>query len=91
MGFGIPAAIGAKLCKPSSTVICVTGDGGFLMNCGELLTARRLGLNIVVVILCDRSLSLIDVKQKRKNVPQYGTDLYKGEYLGSDSFLGFLF
>ncbi|CVK19747.1 thiamine pyrophosphate-binding protein [Sporomusa sphaeroides] len=88
MGFGIPAAIGAKLCQPSSTVICVTGDGGFLMNCGELLTARRLGLHIVVVVLCDRSLGLIDVKQQRQNLPQYGTDLYVGEYFGSDSFLG---
>jgi acetolactate synthase-1/2/3 large subunit len=88
MGFGIPAAIGAKLCKPTSTVVCITGDGGFLMNCGELLTARRLGINIVVIVLCDRNLSLIEVKQNRKKVVQYGTDLYQGEYFGSDTFLG---
>jgi acetolactate synthase-1/2/3 large subunit len=43
MGFGIPAALGAKLCRPDSPVVGLTGDGGFLMNCGELLTARRRG------------------------------------------------
>ena len=88
MGFGIPAAIGAKLCKPASTVVCITGDGGFLMNCGELMTARRMGINIVVIVLCDRNLSLIEVKQDWKNVPQYGTNLYEGEYFAANNFLG---
>lgn len=88
MGFGIPAAIGAKLCRPSTPVVCVTGDGGFLMNCGELMTARRLGINIVIIVLCDRNLSLIEVKQDWKNVVQYGTDLYEGDYFAADKFLG---
>jgi len=88
MGFGIPAAIGAKLCKPDQSVVCVNGDGGFLMNCGELMTARRLGINIVVIVMCDRNLSLIEVKQVWKDVVQYGTDLYQGEYFGADQFLG---
>ena len=66
----------------------MTGDGGFLMNCGELMTARRLGLNVIVLVLCDRSLSLIEVKQNWKNVPLYGVDLYEGEYFGADTFLG---
>ena len=88
MGFGVPAAIGAKLCKPTSTVVGITGDGGFLMNCGELLTARRLGINIVIIVLCDRSLSLIEVKQNWKNVPAYGTGLYEGEYFAADKFFG---
>lgn len=88
MGFGIPSAVGAKLCRPQSPVVCVTGDGGFLMNCGELMTARRLGINVVVVVLCDRNLSLIEVKQNWKDVVPYGTDLYKGDYFGADTFLG---
>lgn len=88
MGFGIPAAIGAKLCKPKNTVVCVMGDGGFLMNCGEILTARRLRINVIFIVLCDRNLSLIEIKQYRKSVPQYGTDLYVGDYFGADKFLG---
>jgi len=88
MGFGIPAAVGAKICCPQRPVVCITGDGGFLMNCGEVLTARRLGINVVIIVLCDRSLSLIDVKQDFKNVPGYGTVLYEGEYFQADKFLG---
>lgn len=88
MGFGIPAAIGAKLCRPASAVVCLTGDGGFLMNCGELLTARRLGVNVIIVVLCDRNLSLIEVKQNWKKLAPYGTDLYQGEYFDADMFLG---
>lgn len=88
MGFGIPSAIGAKICKPQRPVACITGDGGFLMNCGELLTARRLGLNVVIIVLCDRNLSLIEVKQDWNKVAQYGTRLYEGEYFAADKFLG---
>ncbi|MCD4712932.1 MAG: thiamine pyrophosphate-binding protein [Clostridiales bacterium] len=88
MGFGIPSAIGAKLCKPYKTVVCVTGDGGFLMNCGELMVARRLGLNIVVVVLVDNEYSLIKVKQEWKTVDQYATTVLKGNYFDADIFLG---
>jgi len=88
MGFGLPAAIGAKLCKPDKPVVCVTGDGGFLMNCGELITARRLGISVVVVVMCDSKLSLIDVKHGWRGLPSYGTDLYSGEFFGADTFLG---
>ncbi len=88
MGFGIPSAIGAKLCKPSRTVACVTGDGGFIMNCGELMVARRLGLNVVIVVFVDSDYSLIKVKQGWKEVEQYGTFVTKGEYFNADHFLG---
>lgn len=88
MGYGIPAAIGAKLCRPESPVACLMGDGGFLMNCGELLTARRLGINVVFIVSCDTNLSLIEVKQAWKNVPQYATALYEGDYFSADQFLG---
>ncbi len=88
MGFGIPSAIGAKLCKPSSAVVCVTGDGGFLMNCGELMVARRMGLNVVIIVMVDNDYSLIKVKQGWKNVEQYGTYVNEGEYFQANKFLG---
>jgi acetolactate synthase-1/2/3 large subunit len=88
MGFGIPSAIGAKLCRPESTVVCVTGDGGFLMNCGELMVARRLGLNVVVIVLVDHEYSLIKVKQEWKSVEQYATSVLEGNFFESDKFLG---
>jgi acetolactate synthase-1/2/3 large subunit len=88
MGFGIPSAIGAKLCQPSRTVACVTGDGGFLMNCGELMVARRLGINVVIIVLVDNEYSLIKVKQGWKDVPYYATGVVEGNYFDADNFLG---
>ena len=76
MGFGVPSAIAAKLCRPDTPVACVTGDGGFLMMAGEMTTARRLGLPVVFVLLSDLRLELIRIKQERKGFARYGTVLY---------------
>ena len=51
MGYGLPAAIGAKAAKPDATVVCVDGDGCFQMTCQELATSVLEGLPIVVVIV----------------------------------------
>jgi len=63
MGFALPAAISAKLVHPERKVVAVSGDGGFLMNCQELETARRLGLAVVNVIFRDGGYNLIQWKQ----------------------------
>jgi acetolactate synthase-1/2/3 large subunit len=42
----------------------------------------------VIVVLCDKNLSLIEIKQQWKQVPQYETALYEGEYFSADRFLG---
>jgi acetolactate synthase-1/2/3 large subunit len=75
MGFGIPSAIAAKLSRPDVPVACVTGDGGFLMMAGEMSAALRLGVRVVFVLLADRTLELIRIKQERRNRPTYGTVL----------------
>ena len=64
MGFALPAAIAAKLVHPERKVVAVSGDGGFLMNCQELETARRLGLAVVNVIFRDGGYNLIQWKQQ---------------------------
>lgn len=88
MGFAIPAAIAAKLCRPDRQVCAVVGDGGFLMTVGEMATALRLNLHIVFVLLTDHNLSLIRIKQTRKGYPSYGTRLYGGGYTSTKSFFG---
>ena len=88
MGFGVPSAIAAKLCLPDRAVACVTGDGGFLMMAGEMITARRLNLNVVFVVLADRELSLIHVKQAHSEREHYGTRLYDCDFFGSDYIFG---
>lgn len=50
LGWGLPAAIGAKCARPEREVVCVTGDAGFYYHLAELETARRYGVNVIVVI-----------------------------------------
>jgi acetolactate synthase I/II/III large subunit len=75
MGFGLPAAIAAKLARPDLPVVCIVGDGCFQMTCGELAVAKRERLAIPFVVLDDGWLSLIKVKQERRSLPYYGTAL----------------
>ena len=88
MGFGIPAALAAQLNNRDATVVCITGDGGFLMMAGEIVTARRYNLPVIIVIFSDGELNLIKVKQSWKNISPYGTILYQDDLFGSGVFLG---
>jgi acetolactate synthase-1/2/3 large subunit len=80
MGFGLPAAIAAKLARRDLPVACIVGDGCFQMTCGELAVARRESLAIPFVVLADDWLSLIRVKQERRSLERYGTALSGGDY-----------
>ena len=64
MGFALPGAMAAKLVHPSRKVLAICGDAGGLMNIQDLETARRLGLNIVVMIWEDHEYGLIKWKQQ---------------------------
>jgi acetolactate synthase-1/2/3 large subunit len=88
MGFGIPAALAAQINNPDATVVCITGDGGFLMMAGEIITAKRYNLPVIIVVFSDGELNLIKVKQSWKNLPPYGTTLYQGDLFDADTFLG---
>jgi acetolactate synthase-1/2/3 large subunit len=64
MGFGVPAAIGAKLAMPERPVIALVGDGGFAMTATEMRIAADLGAPITVVVFADRSLNRIELRQQ---------------------------
>jgi acetolactate synthase-1/2/3 large subunit len=81
MGFGIPAAIAAKLAHPERPVVAIVGDGCFQMTCGEVAVARRLGLALPIVVLDDAWLSLIQVKQHRRKLEVYGTETGRDDAL----------
>jgi acetolactate synthase-1/2/3 large subunit len=51
LGWGMPLAMGAKLARPSANVFAIVGDGGFAHCWSELETARRLGVNVVTIVL----------------------------------------
>ena len=88
MGFAIPAAIAGKLNYPDKELVALVGDGGFLMSAGELIVARREGLKIIFIVLSDRALNLIKLKQQKKNLDPLNISLYEGELFDADKFLG---
>jgi acetolactate synthase-1/2/3 large subunit len=74
MGYGLPAAIGVKLVRPERPVVCFTGDGSLEMVIGELATLRDLGRPVTIVCFADRSLALIELKQRRLGLRNLGVD-----------------
>jgi acetolactate synthase I/II/III large subunit len=75
MGYGIPAAIAAKVVHPARTVVCVSGDGDFLMSGHELAAAVQEGLPIVVLVVNNGMYGTIRMHQER---------LFPGRVVGTD-------
>lgn len=63
MGFGLPAALGAALSQPDCPVVCISGDGSFLMNNQEMITAAEAGANLKVLLMNNQSLGLVYQQQ----------------------------
>lgn len=59
MGFGFPAAIGAKVACPEDVVVSINGDGGFLMVCQELATVHDYDLPVIAIVLENRTLGMV--------------------------------
>jgi acetolactate synthase-1/2/3 large subunit len=72
MGAGLPVGIATKLLYPKKKVLVIAGDGGFMMNAGELETAKRLGLDLVLLILNDLGFGMISWKQKDMGFSDFG-------------------
>jgi len=75
MGFGFPAALGAKKAFPNKTVINITGDGSILMNVQELVTASEYKIPVINVILNNHFLGM---------VRQWQTFFYEERYSETD-------
>jgi acetolactate synthase I/II/III large subunit len=63
MGFGVPAAIGARAARPEATVACIDGDASFLMTCQELATAVAEELPLLVVVLNNSGMGMVVQQQ----------------------------
>lgn len=81
MGAGLPSAIAAKLVYPDRKVLCVAGDGGFMMNSQELETAVRLGLDLVVLLVRDDAYGMIKWKQSGDNYHDFGLDFGNPDFV----------
>jgi acetolactate synthase-1/2/3 large subunit len=75
MGYGVPAAVAAKAVHPDRPVVCVTGDGDFLMTGQELATAVQEELDIVVLVVNNAMYGTIRMHQERH---------YPGRVVGTD-------
>ena len=83
MGFGLPAAMGVQFAYPKATVVCVTGEGSFMMNMQELSTCLQYGLPIKIVCVNNQALGMV----KQWQDMQYGGRLSQSTY--SDSLPDF--
>jgi acetolactate synthase-1/2/3 large subunit len=73
MGFGVPAAIAARLTRPGRPVLALVGDGGFAMAATEMRIASSLGLPVTVVVFADGSLNRIELRQQSVGYPPTAT------------------
>jgi acetolactate synthase-1/2/3 large subunit len=74
VGSGFPVAIGVRAGQEGGRVVCVTGDGGFMMNAAELETAVRERLPVVTIVLNDNGFG---------NIRAYQKEQYRGRFIGS--------
>jgi len=82
LGFGAPAAYGARSARPDTPVVAVAGDGGFLFTLQELASAVQAGLAVPVVVVNDGAYGIIKSAQRRR----YGerplaVDLHNPDFL----------
>src|SRR5207244_8792587 len=81
MGYGLPAALGAKAAFPGRPVLAVAGDGGFQMSAMELATAVQENLPVVVLLVNDSCLTLIKSTQERRYERRFiGVDLHNPDF-----------
>src|SRR5579885_3481107 len=82
IGCGLPMAIGAKAGAPERPVVTLCGDGGFLLNVGELATAAQEQLDVVAIIFNDATYTAVKRDQARRFGGRYiATDLQAPDYV----------
>jgi acetolactate synthase-1/2/3 large subunit len=83
MGYGLPAAIAAKLAHPSKKVVCFAGDGCFLMNGQEMATAMQYDLPIVTIVVNNGMFGTIRMHQEREYPGRVsGTEIQNPDFAG---------
>jgi acetolactate synthase-1/2/3 large subunit len=80
MGWAIGAAVGVARANPACPVVCVTGDGSYLMNGQEITVAAAEGLTVVFVVLNDSALGMVMHGQRLAKAEQIGFELPKVDY-----------
>ena len=81
MGYGVPAAVAAKIVHPTAWSSAFAGDGDFLMNGQELATAVQYGANVVIVVINNGMYGTIRMHQEREYPGRvHGTELKNPDF-----------
>jgi acetolactate synthase-1/2/3 large subunit len=89
LGYGLPAAMGAKVACPDRQVVAICGDGGVMMSIGELATAAQHRINVVVVVISDSALLAIKASQiKGYEKRVLGTELLNPDFVALATSMG---
>lgn len=81
MGYGLPAAVAAKIERPEATVICFAGDGDIQMTMQELATARQAGAAVIVIVVNNGTYGTIRAHQEREFPTRVsGTELVNPDF-----------
>jgi acetolactate synthase-1/2/3 large subunit len=79
MGYGLPAAIGAKVACPKKKVVLFTGDGSIMMNCQEMSTAADNGIDVKIVVLHNKVLGMVSQWQRMFYGNRYSQTILGGK------------
>lgn len=81
MGYGLPAAIAAKLNNPDRQVVAIVGDGGLQMTAGELMTAAAHNLSFPLIVVNNKTLGLEEWKMVQTGLAPFGTRLENPDFV----------
>jgi acetolactate synthase-1/2/3 large subunit len=80
LGYGLPAAFGARLARPDAPVVALIGDGGIQFTLPELATAVELGLPVPIILWNNRGYGEIKTYMADRGIPQIGVDIYTPDF-----------
>jgi pyruvate dehydrogenase (quinone) len=90
MANALPQAIGAQISHPGRQVVTLSGDGGFSMLMGDLLSLRQLNLPVKMVVFNNGSLGFVELEMKATGFVNHGTDLVNPDLAGIATAAGVL-
>lgn len=88
LGYGLPAAFGAKLGAPGRPSVCLIGDGGLQFSVQELASAVEAGIATAVIIWNNTSYGEIKAFMAERDIPQIGVDIFAPDFIGLAKALG---
>ncbi len=88
LGFGLPAAIGAKVARPDRPVVVLCGDGGFMFNCQELAAAVQFDVPIITLVFNDEAYGVLRPQQEARYGAAHAVDVVNPDFMGLAAAFG---